>query len=92
MAKAVDPFYLTPEWQAFADGIVAERGPRCEDPQHDDELPRFGRGVRIIPDHIVELKDGGAPLALNNIMLRCWSCHQRKTMRERARRAHRQGV
>jgi len=85
--KEADPFYLSDEWRAFVDYIFDQRGRRCEDPRHDDALPRFGPAVRVIPDHIVELKDGGAKLAPNNIMLRCWSCHQRKTNRERARRA-----
>jgi 5-methylcytosine-specific restriction enzyme A len=35
--------------------------------------------VRIFGDHIIELKDGGAPLDPSNIMLLCPTCHARKT-------------
>jgi 5-methylcytosine-specific restriction enzyme A len=37
-------------------------------------------------DHIVELKDGGAPLDRSNLWLLCGSCHSLKTAGERARR------
>jgi 5-methylcytosine-specific restriction endonuclease McrA len=82
-AKTTDPFYLSPEWRALVAEIIRERGARCEDP-----TCRFpGRtGVRVFGDHIVELKDGGAPLDKTNVMLRCGSCHTRKTNVERARR------
>jgi 5-methylcytosine-specific restriction enzyme A len=37
-------------------------------------------------DHIVELKDGGAPLERSNLWLLCGSHHTRKSAAERARR------
>ncbi|XPS83916.1 HNH endonuclease domain protein [Desulfosarcina variabilis str. Montpellier] len=44
-----------------------------------------------IVDHIVELKDGGAPLSEDNVQSLCRSCHQRKTAREaRLRRENHQ--
>ncbi len=82
--KKAAPFYLSPEWRALMDGIIRIRGRRCEDPLHDPTRPRICR--RIFGDHIRELKDGGAPLDQHNIMLRCGSCHTRKTAAERARR------
>ena len=74
-AKTTDPFYLSPEWRALVADIIRERSARCEDP-----TCRFpGRsGVRVFGDHIVELKDGGAPLDKTNVMLRCGSCHTRR--------------
>lgn len=74
--KKAEPFYLSPAWRALIDDIKAERGERCEDPAHD---PTRSRACRCIGDHIVELRDGGAPLDRRNIMLRCWPCHGRKT-------------
>jgi len=81
--KTANPFYLSPEWRALVAEIIRERGARCEDP-----ACRFpGRtGIRLFGDHIVELADGGAPLDKANVMLRCGSCHTRKTNAERARR------
>jgi len=64
--------------------IKYARGNMCHDPDHDPRTPRHGH--RIYGDHIQELADGGAPLDPNNILLRCPSCHQRKTNRERAKR------
>lgn len=83
-AKKADSFYLSPEWRALMDGIVRLRGRRCADPMHDPAKTRTCR--RVFGDHIRELKDGGAPLDPSNIMLRCGSCHTRKTAAERARR------
>jgi len=37
-------------------------------------------------DHIVELKDGGAPLDRSNVWLLCTSHHAAKTASERAKR------
>lgn len=48
-----------------------------------------GASGRIIGDHIKELKDGGAALDEKNIQLLCHPCHQRKTSKERAKRAAR---
>jgi 5-methylcytosine-specific restriction enzyme A len=81
--KRADPFYLSAEWRALVADIIRERGARCE----DSCCHYPGRtGVRVFGDHIVELKDGGAPLDKTNVMLRCGSCHTRKTNAERARR------
>lgn len=81
--KRADPFYLSAEWRALVAAIIRERGARCEDPscRYPDRV-----GTRLFGDHIVELKDGGAPLDKTNVMLRCGSCHTRKTNVERARR------
>src|SRR5947208_1028527 len=82
--KTVDPFYLTPQWRSLMDAIIKRRGRRCQDPEHNPSRPR--EYVRIFGDHIVELRDGGAMLDPLNIMLRCGSCHTRKTAAERAKR------
>lgn len=84
--KRVDPFYNSPEWRALMVVIKRHRGERCEDREHWPEHPRIG--IRIYGDHIIERKDGGAPLDPRNILLRCPPCHQRKTAAERAKRYH----
>ncbi|MEH6721304.1 MAG: HNH endonuclease signature motif containing protein [Aurantimonas endophytica] len=77
--KIADPFYLSPEWRRLMADIKRHRGNACE-----DVGPHAGR---IMGDHIVEVKDGGARLDPSNIMLRCTACHNRKTHREKAARA-----
>jgi hypothetical protein len=57
--------------------MIERHGERCCDKEHDDSKPRVG--VTIDLDHIKELDDGGLPFDPNNVMLRCHSCHMRKT-------------
>jgi hypothetical protein len=78
LPKVADPFYLSPEWRTLVRDIKRERGAFC---------CICGSGKRIVGDHRVELKDGGARLDPANVDLLCHGCHQRKTARERARRA-----
>jgi 5-methylcytosine-specific restriction enzyme A len=80
-AKRAAPIYTSPEWRALLAAIVKHRGRRCEDPRCDVAGGRTD-GV-IYGDHIVEIKDGGALLDPQNIMLRCARCHGRKTVAER---------
>jgi 5-methylcytosine-specific restriction protein A len=76
--KRADSFYLSPEWRGLMAEIVLDRGKRCQE---------CGRtGTRIFGDHIIELRDGGAPLDRRNVRLLCGSCHTRKTAAARARR------
>lgn len=82
--KKALPFYQSAEWKALMASIIQARGRRCEDPDHDRERPRDG--IRVFGDHVIELKDGGAALDPSNILLRCGSCHTRKTAAARAAR------
>jgi 5-methylcytosine-specific restriction enzyme A len=82
-AKRADPFYVSPEWRAFRDQLFKERGRRCEDPKCS--TPR-GPWKQVYGDHIIEIKDGGAKLSRDNVLLRCGVCHGRKTQDERERR------
>ena len=72
------PLYSSKEWLGLMATIRKQRGNRCE---HCDRV-----GVRLVGDHIVELKDGGAPLDAANVALLCWSCHTTKTNKARAAR------
>ena len=81
--KRAAAFYLSREWRSLVASLMAQRGRRCEDP----ECKMRGReGIRIFGDHIKELQDGGAPLDPDNVLLRCGSCHTRKTSEERKQR------
>lgn len=76
--KTAEPFYLSPQWRSFIEGLKRKRGSKCEE---------CGRtNTRIFGDHIIECKDGGAELAETNVKLLCGSCHTEKTNRERAKR------
>jgi 5-methylcytosine-specific restriction enzyme A len=76
--KQADPHYGSTEHKAWAAAVVRRAGNACQD---------CGRsGVRLFADHVVELRDGGAPLDLANGRARCGSCHTTKTAADRARR------
>jgi 5-methylcytosine-specific restriction protein A len=88
-AKVAEGFYQSKAWRALVASIKRERGNRCQ---------RLGcRSThRIIADHVVERKDGGADLDRNNIELLCFAHHQAKTAaarraRSRGDRGQRQG-
>ena len=84
--KVPDSFYQSPAWRALMDEIIRMRGRICQDPEHDASKPKSG--IRIFGDHIIERRDGGAPLDAGKILLRCGSCHTRKTAVARAARYH----
>jgi 5-methylcytosine-specific restriction enzyme A len=82
--KRIEPAYHTKEWRALVIAIIRQRGRRCEDPQCTTQ--DRGAGRQIYGDHIRELQDGGALLDPGNVLLRCASCHTRKTLAERTKR------
>lgn len=81
--KIALPFYSSPEWRALLEQIIGVRGRRCQDTRCRRPHGPWGR---IYGDHIIELQDGGAALDPDNVLLRCSSCHVRKTGEERAKR------
>ncbi|WP_289296486.1 HNH endonuclease signature motif containing protein [uncultured Reyranella sp.] len=76
--KTALPFYSSPDWIALRNAErVAAKG-ICRRP---------GCGKRgFIVDHIVEIRDGGAPLDARNVELLCSSHHVLKTNAVRADR------
>lgn len=79
--KLAEQFYSSPQWRGLVADIKKMRGARCEragcpTPTH-----------RVIADHVVERKDGGADLDPGNIELLCATHHARKTAAARQRRA-----
>ena len=78
--KDADPFYTSVRWRRFRDWYIGKH-PLCEMCQAE------GREVTaVIVDHIVELKDGGAPLDEDNAQSLCRACHNRKTATEKQKR------
>jgi hypothetical protein len=80
--KIAEAFYQSRAWRSLIAAIKRERGNWCE---------RCGSSNRVIGDHVVERKDGGAELDPANVELLCQACHNVKTAAERAARATRGG-
>ncbi len=81
--KVAAPIYQTPEYRQWRCNVIGRAGGRCQDPRcaQPDRT-----GIRLFADHVIELKDGGAPFDPDNGLARCGSCHTRKTIAERVRR------
>jgi 5-methylcytosine-specific restriction protein A len=77
-AKVALPFYSTPEWIALRNQVRAEARGMCQ----RQDCKRKGYTV----DHIVEIRDGGAPLDRSNVELLCQPHHVTKSNAERAKR------
>jgi 5-methylcytosine-specific restriction protein A len=78
--KKGDRFYWSTRWLRFRDWYKRLH-PLCED------CAANGRLVPVdVVDHVIEIKDGGAPLDENNARSLCHQCHARKTARVRAER------
>ena len=73
--KETDKFYHSRAWKRVR-GLQLSKFPLCK---------ICGKPAKIV-DHIVEIKDGGAKLSLNNLQSLCISCHNSKTKTEKAKR------
>lgn len=82
--KQVADFYRSPEWKAFRNQLIKERGWRCEDPKC--ETPR-GPWKQIYGHHLHEVADGGAKFDRRNVLLACGVCHGRVTRDNKMKRA-----
>lgn len=72
-------FYKSREWVALRKRKLAEQ-PFCE------ECLKVGKVTKATTvDHIVPIKQGGAPLSLTNLQCLCWSCHSQKSATEGSR-------
>lgn len=81
--KTVAPIYQTPEYAAWRAAVIARANGRCQD---RNCTARHYPGQRLFADHVVELKDGGAPFDVSNGLARCGASHTRKTAAARAAR------
>lgn len=78
--KLSDPFYQSIEWKR----LVARRR---RDADYQVALQRAKPGERLILDHVIERRDGGAELDPRNTEWLTISEHNAKTARARAERA-----
>lgn len=78
--KVADAHYQSPAHRAWSAEVIRRAGGKCQ-------APNCGKtSNRMYADHIIELKDQGAPLDLTNGQCLCPSCHGLKTAQERAKR------
>lgn len=77
LPRVIERLYSSTQWLALMATLRRQRGNACA---------HCGSKGRTVGDHIVELKDGGAPLDPSNVQLLCWPCHTTKTNIARARR------
>lgn len=80
--KTAEPFYRSAAWRQLVED-------RKLDADYFAAKARSRRGERLILDHVIELKDGGAALDPANTKWLTFSEHQVKTAKSRARRAQR---
>ncbi len=78
--KVALPFYQSAEWRAL-------REKRRGDPDYARGCAKCGSKYRLILDHVVEIRDGGAKLDPANTQWLCASHHGEKTQAEKQRRA-----
>ena len=67
MPKRVESFYVSREWKQLVARLKRERGPWRE---------RCGSGKRVVGEHKVEHRNGGAELDSPNVQLLCHACHK----------------
>src|SRR4249920_361556 len=72
--------YLTTDYRAWRAHVVARAGGRCEAVDGGHRCGRAEPEHRMFADHVVELKDGGSLLDLNNGQCLCATHHRRKTV------------
>jgi len=82
--KQTDAFYVSKAWRRFRTYYMALH-PLCE---QCESIQLYIPSV--ICDHIIELKDGGAPLDEANVQALCASCHNKKTASEKNKRKNHQ--
>ena len=56
--KEANAVYQTPEHRAWAAAVISRAGGRCQWPGCTKAAPQH----RMVADHVIEIKDGGAPL------------------------------
>ena len=75
--KYVDPFYSSPEWKEASKQHLFHNPACCV----------CGTRERVMVDHIIERRDGGADLDPENFATYCDSHHKQKTAKARRARA-----
>ncbi len=73
--KEADKFYHSRAWKRVR-GLQLSKYPLCVE----------CRRPAMIADHIIEIRDGGAKLSLDNLQSMCISCHNAKTAQQKIQR------
>ncbi|TPN34783.1 HNH endonuclease signature motif containing protein [Mesorhizobium sp. B1-1-6] len=84
-AKKADAELLTPQHRAWRDQVLRRANHRCE-AIDDGRRCATSAPSRLFADHIIERKDGGAPLDVANGQCLCGKHHTLKTAAARAGR------
>lgn len=85
--KEADEIYSTPEYRRWRQTVIDLAGGRCEATLSTGKRCwRAQPSYRMYSDHVVELKDGGAPFDTDNGQCLCASHHISKTNAARAAR------
>lgn len=90
--KQVDPFYVSSDYRAWREHVIARAGRRCEAVDNGVRCAKAEPRHRLFADHVVELRDGGAPLDPANGRCLCGHHHTLKTARAKTTRAQGRGV
>jgi 5-methylcytosine-specific restriction enzyme A len=86
--KEKNPVYDSPEFRAWRTAVVQRAGNQCQAvDEYGNRCPKTRPKHRLYADHIVELRDGGGLLDLNNGQALCSSHHEIKTHAARRARA-----
>lgn len=83
-SKQRDAVYGTPEYQAWRAKVINRADGRCQ--WQEIHGPCGRKEPRMFADHIVELRDGGAPFDTANGQCLCGKHHTIKTNAEKAKR------
>jgi 5-methylcytosine-specific restriction enzyme A len=78
--------YHTPEYRAWRYLVVQRAAGRCEAIDRGHRCTKAMPEHRMYADHVIELRDGGALLDLNNGQCLCALHHKLKTAAAEARR------
>jgi len=82
--KTAEPIYASREYAEWRRIVIGRARDACQDPSC--RYPNR-TGIRLFADHVIELKDGGAPFDPDNGLARCGSCHTIKTVAGRNKRS-----
>jgi 5-methylcytosine-specific restriction endonuclease McrA len=74
--NAPDPYYKSKAHLRWRAAVLKRDGYTCTDPRCP--TPNYGRGGRLIADHIVSRRDGGSDTDVNNGQTLCPACDNRK--------------
>jgi hypothetical protein len=86
-AKIKNPVYDTPQFRAWRTTVIQRAKGKCQAiDEYGNNCPKQQPQHRMYADHIVELKDGGSLLDINNGQCLCSSHHELKTIAARRRR------